>query len=143
MGHLMTTACLHHEVTGKDELLAIACKAADFLDVAFRKPTAEEARHAICPSHSMGIIDLYRTTGESRYLDLAKRLIQMRDLVVDGGDDNQDRVPFVQQSEAIGHAVRATFYPLAPTLKTTSTGSPPATHLTNTTYSQTQIQEKK
>ena len=109
MGHLMTTACLHHEVTGKDELLTIACKAADFLDEAFREPTAEEARHAICPSHYMGLIDLYRTTGQSRYLELAKRLIQMRDLVMDGGDDNQDRIPFLQQSEATGHAVRATY----------------------------------
>ncbi|WP_145169323.1 beta-L-arabinofuranosidase domain-containing protein [Rubripirellula lacrimiformis] len=109
MGHLMTTACLHHEVTGKDDLLAIARKAADFLDEAFRNPTPENARHAICPSHYMGIIDLYRTTKEPRYLELAKRLIQMRDLVVDGGDDNQDRIPFTDQNEAVGHAVRATY----------------------------------
>ena len=109
MGHLMTAACRHHEVTGKATLLDIARKAADFLDSAFRRPTQEQARHAICPSHYMGIIDLYRTTGESRYLELAQRLISMRDLVIDGGDDNQDRVPFVEQSEAVGHAVRATY----------------------------------
>ena len=33
----------------------------------------------------------------------------MRDLAVDGGDDNQDRVPLAQQTEAVGHAVRATY----------------------------------
>ena len=109
MGHLMTAACRHHEVTGKNEFVAIARKAADFLDDAFRNPTPETARHAICPSHYMGIIDLYRTTGERRYLELAQRLIQMRDLVTDGGDDNQDRLPFLQQDEAVGHAVRATY----------------------------------
>jgi DUF1680 family protein len=57
----------------------------------------------------MGIIDLYRTTGEPRYLELAKRLVRMRDLVVAGGDDNQDRVPLARQTEAVGHAVRATY----------------------------------
>ena len=109
MGHLMTAACRHQEVTGKNEFVAIAIKAADFLDEAFRNPTPETARHAICPSHYMGILDLYRTTGERRYLELAERLIRMRDLVSDGGDDNQDRVPFLQQNEAVGHAVRATY----------------------------------
>ena len=95
MGHLMTAACRHHEVTGKNEFVAIARKAADFLDEGFHNPTPETARHAICPSHYMGILDLYRTTGERRYLELAQRLIRMRDLVTDGGDDNQDRVPFL------------------------------------------------
>ncbi len=109
MGHLMTAACVHHEVTGKDSLLNIACKAADFLDEAYRNPTAEQAAHAICPSHYMGLLDLYRVTGESRYFDLVRRLIQMRDKTVGGGDDNQDRLPFKQQNEAVGHAVRATY----------------------------------
>ena len=109
MGHLMTTACLHHEVTGKDSLLSVARKAADFLDAAFQSPTSEQARHAVCPSHYMGIIELYRSTGEVRYLRLAERLIFMRDLVEDGGDDNQDRVDLADQKEVVGHAVRANY----------------------------------
>ena len=63
----------------------------------------------ICPSHYMGIVELYRATGEPRYLELAKKFLAMRDLVKDGGDDNQDRIPFAQQSEAEGHAVRANY----------------------------------
>ena len=47
------------------------------LDDAFRNPTPETARHAICPSHYMGILDLYRTTGERRYLELAQRLAEL------------------------------------------------------------------
>lgn len=109
MGHLMTTACLHHRITGKDTLLKVAIKAADFLDNEFQNPTSEQARHAVCPSHYMGIIDLYRTTNNPKYLALAQRLIQMRDLVTDGGDDNQDRVPLTQQTEIVGHAVRANY----------------------------------
>jgi DUF1680 family protein len=57
----------------------------------------------------MGIVELYRTTGEPRYLELAKKFLAMRDLVKDGMDDNQDRVPFTRQTEAEGHAVRANY----------------------------------
>jgi DUF1680 family protein len=109
MGHLLTAACLHHRVTGQDEFLKIARKTADYLCEAFREPTPQLARNAVCPSHYMGAIELYRTTREPRYLDLAKTFFAMRNLVRDGGDDNQDRVPFALQREAVGHAVRANY----------------------------------
>jgi DUF1680 family protein len=112
MGHLLTTACLHHRATGKTNLLAVALKAADFLEQAFADPSPELARNSICPSHYMGLIELYRETGEKRYLTLAEKFFTMRDLVVksgDGGDDNQDRVAFLKQTEAVGHAVRANY----------------------------------
>src|SRR5207253_7416983 len=48
-------------------------------------------------------------TEDKRYIDLAVRLLNMRDLVVKGDDDNQDRIPFRQQITAHGHAVRATY----------------------------------
>ena len=109
MGHLMTAACVHHRATGKDGLLRLARKAADFLCEAFKAPDAKLAGHGICPAHYMGLVELYRTTRERRYLDLARRLIDMRDEVVGGTDDNQDRVPFRQQTKAVGHAVRANY----------------------------------
>ncbi|MCB1096845.1 MAG: glycoside hydrolase family 127 protein [Verrucomicrobiae bacterium] len=109
MGHLITAACVHHRVTGKDNFLALAKKTAAFLDTAFSHPTAEQARHAVCPSHYMGLVDLYRITGDPKHLELAKRFLEMRALVTDGGDDNQDRIPFVEQTEAVGHAVRANY----------------------------------
>jgi DUF1680 family protein len=109
MGHLLTTACAHYRATGNTNLLAVARKTADFLDETFRQPTPELARHSICPSHYMGLVELYRTTREPRYLELAKKLLALRDLVTDGGDDNQDRVPFPQQTNAMGHAVRANY----------------------------------
>src|SRR5688500_5086712 len=57
----------------------------------------------------MGIVDLYRETKEPRYLELAKTLFAARSQITDGGDDNQDRIPFEQQTQAIGHAVRANY----------------------------------
>ncbi|TWU27702.1 glycoside hydrolase family 127 protein [Bythopirellula polymerisocia] len=109
MGHLMTTGCLHYRVTGEKTLLDISKKAADYLIETFRDPTPEQARNSICPSHYMGAVELYRTTGDERYLELAKTFLTMRNLVTEGGDDNQDRIPFVEQREAVGHAVRENY----------------------------------
>lgn len=109
MGHLMTAACLHHRITGKTELLEIAKNATDFLYDFYKRAPAELAKNAICPSHYMGVIEMYRTTGEPRYLELGEQLIAIRSMVEDGTDHNQDRIPFKQQTEAIGHAVRANY----------------------------------
>lgn len=109
LGHLMTAACIHHRATGKTRLLSVATKACDYLDSVFKEPTPELAVHGICPSHYMGMVGIYRTTGDRRYLELARRLLAMRDLVENGTDDNQDRIPFRQQTKAVGHAVRANY----------------------------------
>ena len=109
MGHLMTAACRHHQATGDDKLLTVARKAADFLIEHFKNPTPEQAKNSVCPSHYMGFLDLYRETGDVRYRDASKHFIDMRKLVTDGGDDNQDRVPFTEQSKICGHAVRANY----------------------------------
>jgi DUF1680 family protein len=109
MGHLMTAACVHYRATGKRTLLDVAIKAADYLDNFYKRSSPELARNAICPSHYMGVIELYRTTRDPKYLQLAINLINIRGLVNDGTDDNQDRIPFRQQKTAMGHAVRANY----------------------------------
>jgi DUF1680 family protein len=109
MGHLMTAACVHFRATGKKSLLNLAIKAADYLDNFYHRSSPELARNAICPSHYMGIMELYRTTGNPKYLHLAQNLIDIRGLVDNGTDDNQDRIPFRSQTKAMGHAVRANY----------------------------------
>jgi len=109
MGHLMTCACIHYRATGKATLLNIAKKAADFLYMVYKKSPQDLANNAICPSHYMGVVEMYRTTGEPRYLELAKALIDIRDLVENGSDHNQDRIPLRKQTKAVGHAVRANY----------------------------------
>ena len=115
MGHLLTAACLHHRVTGRNEFLDVARKTADFLSRTFEDPSPDLARNSVCPSHYMGAIELYRVTGDEKYLRLAQTFLEMRNLGVSdgdkivGGDDNQDRIPFVDQREAVGHAVRANY----------------------------------
>ncbi len=74
MGHLMTAACIYYRVSGKTKLLDIARKATDFLYDFYKKAPEELAQNAICPSHYMGVVEMYRTTKDPRYLELAKGL---------------------------------------------------------------------
>lgn len=108
IGHLMTAACVHYRATGKTSLLEVAKKAGDFLIGFYTRATPEQARNAICPSHYMGIIELYRTTREPRYLALAQKLIDIRGLT-EGTDDNSDRTAFRNMQKVVGHAVRANY----------------------------------
>jgi DUF1680 family protein len=109
MGHLMTAASVHYRATGKTNLLSVARKAADFLYDTFHAASPEAARSSVCPSHYMGIVELYRVTHEPRYLELAKKFFELRSQITDGGADNQDRIPLEEQTEAEGHAVRANY----------------------------------
>ena len=109
IGHLMTAACVHYRATGKTNLLDVARKATDYLYTFYKNASPALARNAICPSHYMGVVEMYRTTGDRRYLELAQHLVDIKGQIDDGTDDNQDRVPFRQQTKAMGHAVRANY----------------------------------
>lgn len=109
MGHLMTAACVHYRATGKTNFLEIAKGVASYLYDFYKKASPDLARNAICPSHYMGIVEMYRTVKDPRYLELANNLITIRGTTNDGTDDNQDRIPFREQTTAMGHAVRANY----------------------------------
>jgi len=109
LGHLMMAAITHKRATGKTTLFDCAVKATDFLVNFYETASAELARCAICPSHYMGVVEMWRETGNPRYLELAQQFIQIRSLVKNGTDDNQDRDPFETQYVAMGHAVRSTY----------------------------------
>ena len=109
LGHLMTAGIIHKRATGKTTLFECGKKAADFLYNFLTNDAAELSRNAICPSHYMGAAEMYRETGDERYLTLAKGLVAIRDSVTKGEDHNQDRLKFRDQYEAMGHAVRANY----------------------------------
>lgn len=109
LGHLMMAGIVHYRATGKKTLYDAAIKATDFLCHFYETASAELARNAICPSHYMGVVEMYRATGNPRYLELSKNLINIRGMVENGTDDNQDRIPFREQKNAMGHAVRANY----------------------------------
>ena len=108
LGHLITAGVRHYEVTGSTTLLDVARGAARFLENLAANEPVELARSAICPSHYMAVIDLYRATNDEQYLRLAEAFVRVRD-DFQGGDDNQDRLPVRDQRVVAGHAVRANY----------------------------------
>ncbi|MBR6945585.1 MAG: glycoside hydrolase family 127 protein [Prevotella sp.] len=109
LGHLITAGIVHKRATGKTTLFNCAIKAADFLYNFCMTAPEELAGNAICPSHYMAIAEIYRETGDPKYLELSKKFIDIRGMVKEGTDDNQDRIPFRDQYNAMGHAVRANY----------------------------------
>lgn len=107
MGHLLTAACIHHRATGKDNFLNVARKLGDYLCTEFLPRPKALAHFGFNPSNIMGAVELYRTTGESRYLELAKTFVDMRGSQPGGSDQNQSKIPLRQEREAVGHAVTA------------------------------------
>src|SRR5215471_5247257 len=102
-GHLFEAAVAHYQATGETNLLNIAIKEANLLCATF----GADKLH-IWPGHEiveMALAKLYRATGDKRYLDLAKFFLDVRG---PGGDDyHQSRIKPVDQTEGVGHAVRA------------------------------------
>jgi DUF1680 family protein len=110
LGHLYEASIAYYQATGKRSLLEIALKTADLLDKTFGR-----GKQSIWPGHEiteMGLARLYRATGDERYLKLAKFLLDARGpdgAKGSGRTYNQSHLKVVDQSEAVGHAVRATY----------------------------------
>ena len=105
LGHLYEAAVAHYQATGKKSLLNIALKSADLVNKDFGWD-----RVKVYPGHQvieMGLVKLYRVTGEKKYLDLAKFFLDVRG--PKGQQYNQAHIKPVDQTEAVGHSVRATY----------------------------------
>jgi DUF1680 family protein len=105
LGHLYEAAVAHYQATGKRTLLDIALKSAGLLWHDFG---SGELR--IAPGHEvveMGLVKLYRITGERRYLQLAQIFLDARG--PGGPEYNQRHLRVVDQTTAVGHAVRANY----------------------------------
>ena len=121
MGHLIEGAIAYYEATGKDKLLNAAKRFADYVSSVFG---TEEGKIHGYPGHEiaeMALFRLYETTGEERYKDLAEYFINQRGQSplyfeqehpeMKGKPDyyHQAHMPVREQTEAVGHAVRAVY----------------------------------
>lgn len=131
MGHLLTAAAAHFQATGKREFLDVAEKNAMFVYDFFTKNQAQYPSFPNNPSIIMGAVDLYRVTGNNRYLELANHFIDARgkhppqkkknDEVLkmphhiqswntsEGYINTQNWVPLRESKEVLGHAVFFTY----------------------------------
>ena len=113
LGHLYEAAAAHYQATGKRALLDIALKSANLLVGTFGP-----GKQSIWPGHQiteMGLAKLYRVTGDERYLSLAKFMLDERGpnpgekVNPRGLSYNQAQQRVIDQTEPVGHAVRATY----------------------------------
>jgi len=133
-GHLIEAAVAYHEATGKRKLLDVVCRYADHIDSVFG-PGKRDG----CPGHQeieLALVKLYRVTGERRYRELARFFLDQRGgspsffrremETLDPEDSRmnrnffgegegfhteycQDHLPVREQSDVVGHAVRAMY----------------------------------
>jgi len=120
MGHFYEAATAHYWATGKKNMLNLAIKNADHLLTVFGS-----GKKSVAPGHQvieMGLVKMYLATGKKEYLDLSQFFIEARGkriypkapgnqgaTVWETGEYWQDHKPATEQTEAIGHSVRATY----------------------------------
>ena len=107
LGHMVDAACAHYQATGSTRFLDIAKRYADCV-VKEVGPNAGQA--CVVPGHQiaeMALARLYVITGEKKYLDEAKFLLDYRGKTGRKDLYSQSDKPVVEQAEAWGHAVRA------------------------------------
>jgi DUF1680 family protein len=76
IGHLIQAAIAWQRALGDERLLGVAMRAADSVD----RELGPDGRPGIDghPEIEMALVELYRTTGQRRYLELAARMIEAR-----------------------------------------------------------------
>jgi hypothetical protein len=142
-GHFFEFAVAHHQLDGNPKALDAAKRFADHIDRTF----GPGKRYEVCGHQEieLALVKLYRATGEKRYLDLCRFLVDERGHA-HGSERKpfvpvpfvaperkpgltdyeysrviwraklywrngrmQDHKPLLEQTEAVGHAVRATY----------------------------------
>ncbi|MFX0039829.1 MAG: glycoside hydrolase family 127 protein [Promethearchaeota archaeon] len=125
MGHLIEAGVGYYQATHKKRLLDVAIKCADLIDSEFGPGKLERI-----PGHQeieIALIRLFRNTTKKKYADLAKFFLDIRGStkVIDfenylssnniyfedtrSPEYNQSHSKIIEQKEAVGHAVRATY----------------------------------
>lgn len=108
MGLLYESGIAYYQATGKRSLLDVAIKNANFLNDTFGP--APNQRHDASGHEEveLALVRLYRATGDERYLRLSQYFVDQRGRRTPNyGTYAQDHKPVVEQTEAVGHAVRA------------------------------------
>lgn len=122
MGHMYEAAIAYYQATGKDQWLKVAEANARHINKVFFEgdPNYNDGKPINqAPGHQeieLALVKLFRTTGDSLYLNMAKRFIDIRGVTYRPQGEGtmspeyaQQHLPVREQTKAVGHAVRATY----------------------------------
>ncbi|HZJ83132.1 MAG TPA: beta-L-arabinofuranosidase domain-containing protein [Clostridia bacterium] len=129
-GHMIEAAVAYYEATGKRKFMDIMSKFTDHIDTVFGP---EEGKKKGYPGHQeieLALVKLFRATGDKKYLNLAKFFLDERGRLPHYFDIeweergrtehwpghrnmkseyDQSHLPVREQTEAVGHSVRAAY----------------------------------
>jgi DUF1680 family protein len=127
-GHLMEAAVAHYRTTGSRKMLDVLGRYADHIASVFGRGEGQKRGYGGHPEIELALVKMYRATGERKYLDLAKYLVDERgqqphfydaEAAARGEDPRADspqcwqslqaHKPVRKQDEVVGHAVRAMY----------------------------------
>ena len=109
LGHMVEAAVAHWQATGSTKFLNIARR---YADVVCKEVGPNTGQACVVPGHQiaeMALARLYLATGEKKYLDEAKFLLDYRGKTKIKQEYSQSHKPVTEQDEAVGHAVRAAY----------------------------------
>ncbi len=109
LGHMIEGAVAYYQATGKRKFLDIAIR---YADCVCRSIGEGEGKLRLVPGHQiaeMALVRLYNVTGDKKYLDQAKFFLDARGSTERCQEYSQSHIPVLKQTEAVGHAVRATY----------------------------------
>jgi len=132
-GHMIEAAVAYAEATGKRKLLDVACRYADHIGSVFGRRAGQRRGYCGHEEIELALVKLARLTGERKYMDLAKYFVDERGAsphyfdveARERGEDPsrywaagtesrryeycQAHLPVREQTEVVGHAVRAMY----------------------------------
>jgi DUF1680 family protein len=121
-GHIIEAGVAHFQATGKATLLDVACRYANYIDAVFGREPGQKRGYCGHEEIEIALVKLYRVTGNTRYLRLSQYFIDERgqtpyyfdtesvpDMHKLGLEYHQAHKPVREQTEVVGHAVRAMY----------------------------------
>ncbi len=127
-GHLMEAAVAYHQATGKRKLLDVLARFSDHIAAIFGAETGKQRGYGGHPEIELALVKMYRETGEKRFLDLARYMVDERGQAphyydqeaAERGDSPENywartyrycqaHLPLREHREANGHSVRACY----------------------------------
>lgn len=125
-GHFIEASIAYNKATGSEKVLNAAKQVADDIHAKFGQDKRQEiSQHE---EVKIALLRLYVLTGDKKYMDAAKFFIDERGHSHNNrelyGKYAQDHKPVIEQGEAVGHTVRATYLYTPLTHLATLTGDP-------------------